>query len=119
MREIGIGMVGAGFISQLHAEAFTYVPEAHVRGVAARSAASAARFAEQHGIPTHHTTTDACSSDPAVDVLTVALPNHLHREVVLAAAAAGKHVICEKPLAPDARGGRRDDRRLPRRRACC
>jgi hypothetical protein len=40
MREIGIGMVGAGFVSQLHAEAFTYVPEAHLRGVAAGTAAS-------------------------------------------------------------------------------
>ena len=99
MREIGIGMVGAGFISQLHAEAFTYVPEAHVRGVAARSAASAARFAEQHSIPTHHDDYRRLLEDPAVDIVTVALPNHLHHEVVLAAAAAGKHVIVEKPLA--------------------
>jgi predicted dehydrogenase len=99
MREIGIGMVGAGFISQLHAEAFTYVPEAHVRGVAARSAASAARLAEQHGIPTHHDDYRRLLDDPAVDILTVALPNDLHHEVVLAAAAAGKHVIVEKPLA--------------------
>ena len=51
MHEVGIGLVGAGFISSLHAEAFHLVPEAHLRGVAATTEATAGRFAERHGIP--------------------------------------------------------------------
>jgi predicted dehydrogenase len=99
MHEVGIGQIGAGFISALHAEAFRLVPEAHIRGVAAATEASARRFAEEHDIPTHHSDYRRLLDDSAVDVVTVALPNHLHRDVVVAAAAAGKHVIVEKPLA--------------------
>jgi myo-inositol 2-dehydrogenase / D-chiro-inositol 1-dehydrogenase len=99
VREIGIGMVGAGFIAELHAEAFRHVPEAHVRGVAARTEASARRFADAHGIPTAHDDYRRLLEDPQIDVLTLGLPNDLHRDVVVAAAAAGKHVIVEKPLA--------------------
>jgi predicted dehydrogenase len=99
VREVGVGMIGAGFISTLHAEALRLVPEVHVRAVAAATAASAARFAERHGIPAHHDDYRRVLDDPAVDIVTVALPNDLHRDVVVAAASAGKHVIVEKPLA--------------------
>ena len=99
MHEVGIGLVGAGFISSLHAEAFRLVPEAHLRGVAATTEATAGRFAERHGIPTHHTDYRRLLEDPAIDIVTVSVPNDLHRDVVVAAAAAGKHVIVEKPLA--------------------
>ncbi len=99
MKEVGIGLVGAGFISALHAEAFALVPEAEVRAVAATGEASARAFADAHGIRRSYGDFRALLADDAVDVVTIALPNHLHRDVVVAAASAGKHVICEKPLA--------------------
>jgi myo-inositol 2-dehydrogenase/D-chiro-inositol 1-dehydrogenase len=99
VKEIGIGLVGAGFIAALHAEAFALVPEAEVRAVAAAGEASARAFADAHGIRRSYGDFRALLADDAVDVVTIALPNHLHRDVVVAAASAGKHVICEKPLA--------------------
>jgi predicted dehydrogenase len=99
MRELGIGLVGSGFIGQLHAEAFGHVREASLRGVASATEANARRFAEKHAIPRHHTDYRALIEQDDVDVVCIGVPNDLHREIAVAAASAGKHVICEKPLA--------------------
>jgi myo-inositol 2-dehydrogenase / D-chiro-inositol 1-dehydrogenase len=99
VRDLGIGIVGSGFIAQLHAEAFARVPEATVRAVASPTPGHAQRFAERHGIPRHHTDRRALIEQPDVDVVCIAAPNDLHRDITVAAASAGKHVICEKPLA--------------------
>jgi myo-inositol 2-dehydrogenase/D-chiro-inositol 1-dehydrogenase len=99
VNDVGIGLVGAGFISNLHAEAFTHVPSAQVHAVASTTEAHARAFAERHRIARFHTDYRHLLDDDAIDIVTVALPNHLHRDVVVAAAAAGKHVICEKPRA--------------------
>ncbi len=99
MREIGVGLVGAGFIAELHAEGLLHVPEARIRGVAARTEASARRFGERHGVETFHDDYRRLLDDDEVHVISIACPNDLHHEVAVAAAGAGKHVICEKPLA--------------------
>lgn len=70
-----------------------------VVAVASRSMARSAEFAKQHDIPGVYDSVAALLSDPAVDVVYVSSTNELHRDQVLAAAAAGKHVLCEKPLA--------------------
>src|SRR5689334_8298497 len=99
MRDVGIGLVGSGFIAEAHFEGFAHVPAATVRGVASPTPGNAARFAEQRGIPRHHTDYRALIEQPDVDVVCIGAPNDLHRDICIAAASAGKHVICEKPLA--------------------
>ena len=99
MDDVEIGIIGAGFVANLHAEAFKLVPSAQLRGVASATEARARAFAARHGLPSAHDDYRRLLEDPTIDVVSVAVPNHLHHEVVLAAAAAGTHVICEKPLA--------------------
>src|SRR5690242_21224140 len=96
---VGIGIVGSGFIARAHAEAFARLPRATVRAVASRSAGSAAEFAGRWGIPAWFTDFRELADRPDVDVVCIGAPNDLHRDICVAAASAGKHVICEKPLA--------------------
>jgi predicted dehydrogenase len=98
-REVGVGLVGTGFIGQMHAEAFCRSAIASVRAVASRSPDRAAAFAGQWGIPAWHTDYRELAERPDVDLVCVGAPNWLHRDIVVAAAEAGKHVVCEKPLA--------------------
>jgi len=67
--------------------------------VASRDEATARAFAGEHGIPVHHGSYEALIADPDIDALYIPLPNSMHREWSIRAAEAGKHVLCEKPLA--------------------
>jgi predicted dehydrogenase len=70
-----------------------------VTAIASRDGARATSVAAELGIPTAHTSYEALLSDPDVDAVYIPLPNHLHAQWSIAAARAGKHVLCEKPLA--------------------
>ena len=70
-----------------------------VVAVGSRDVAAARRFADDLRIPRAHGSYEALLADPDVDAVYIPLPNHLHLEWTLAAARAGKHVLCEKPLA--------------------
>ncbi|GAC1325524.1 MAG: 1,5-anhydro-D-fructose reductase [Mycobacteriales bacterium] len=94
-------MIGAGRVNAAMAKGITAAPGANLAGVLSRDAERARRFADSHAIPRVYESLDALVGDPDVDVVYVASPNGLHREHVLAAAAAGKHVLCEKPMAND------------------
>jgi predicted dehydrogenase len=71
---------------------------ARVVAIASRSAASAAKAASALGIARAHGSYEALVDDPQVDAIYIPLPNHLHVEWTLRAIAAGKHVLCEKPI---------------------
>jgi predicted dehydrogenase len=107
MKKLGIGIIGTGFMGKAHAfayraalAAFPDIPAPVLRSIADVNAASAAKAAHQYGFETSTGNWRDLINDPAVDVVSITTPNTLHKEMALAAIAAGKHVHCEKPLSP-------------------
>ncbi len=105
-REIGIGLLGVGWMGRLHSSSYLRVP-AHYPDcdgvarlvVAADEVESRARGAvEQLGYERWTTDWRDVVADPEVDALSIVAPNFLHRDMALAAAAAGKPFWAEKPL---------------------
>jgi len=78
-----------------------------VDAIASRSFPKAAAAAQSLGIPRPHGSYEALLEDPEIEAVYIPLPNHLHAEWTLAAASAGKHVLCEKPLAMTSADARR------------
>ncbi len=75
--------------------------QANVIGVASRNKASAEQFAAEFKIEQVYGNYQALLDNPKIDIVYIPLPNHLHKEWTLKAAEAGKHILCEKPLALD------------------
>lgn len=98
MKSVRIGLIGSKFISAIHFESFKGLPGAEVVAVAARRRESAESFARPRGIPRATSDYREILAMPDVDVIVLGCPNDLHAEITVAAAAAGKHVVCEKPL---------------------
>lgn len=98
--QIRWGLVGLGRLAEEHlAGAFAASHNGRLVACAGRTADRAREFAAKYGVECSHTSYEELVRDPQVDAIYVATPNHLHSPVVLAAAAAGKHVLCEKPMA--------------------
>jgi predicted dehydrogenase len=75
------------------------LPGVEVVAIAARDPGRARKFAEKHGVPRVHPSYDALLEDPEIDAVYNPLPNGLHCDWTIRALEAGKHVLCEKPLA--------------------
>lgn len=99
MGKLRVGLVGFGFIGPHHLEAIRRTGLAEVTAIATTRGDSARAKAEQFGIPRASGNWRDLIADPAIDVIDVATPTDLHAPVALAALAAGKHVIVDKPLA--------------------
>jgi predicted dehydrogenase len=97
---VKIGIIGAGMIAhRAHAEAFQMVPEAEVVAVADVDAQRAKALAEKYDIPQVFSSYEELLAQGGVDAVSVALPVFLHAPAAIAALEAGKHVLCEKPMA--------------------
>jgi len=99
MQKVKVAILGGGFITDIHMESYhRFVPEATVTAVYTRKAEKAKAFAEKYHIPEWYDDIDTLLKKADCDVVDICLPNYLHAEATLKAAAAGKHIIIEKPL---------------------
>lgn len=106
-RKLSIGLIGSGFMGKAHVFGFATAQKVFdlplqidLHTVADINDEAAARAAHEFGF--RHATSDWRSmlANPEIDVIDITAPNALHKEMALEAIAAGKHVYCEKPLAP-------------------
>lgn len=111
--KLKIGLIGTGFMGKTHAygymnaaRIFDLPVEAKLHSVADINADSARDAARVFGFASATADWRETVNDPEIDIISITTPNTLHKEMSLAAIAAGKHVYCEKPLAPLARDAR-------------
>jgi predicted dehydrogenase len=107
--KIRVGLVGTGFMGKAHAFGFALAPrvfdlpvEFVMHTVADITEEAAARAARAFGFAASTADWQSLIGNPEIDLVDITAPNALHKEIALAAIAAGQHVYCEKPLAPSA-----------------
>jgi predicted dehydrogenase len=108
-KKLRVGLVGCGFMGRTHSNAFGKVNrffeleyEPILTAVCARNSASAEAFAENWGFPSVETDWRKLVARRDIDLIDIASPNDTHAEIAIAAAEAGKMVMCEKPLGRNA-----------------
>jgi Oxidoreductase family, NAD-binding Rossmann fold len=99
MKQISVGIIGSGFIAELHMHAYRRVfgLDARVRAVASRGD-RVVEFAKRFRVPQTYRDYRELLADKDIDVIDICTPPTLHAEMILACMRAGKHVICEKPF---------------------
>lgn len=102
---VGIGIIGTGFGLQVQLPGFLGIPEARVIGIAARHPEKSAEIAKKYGLPETFGSTDELLASPEIDLVSIASPQATHEELVHAAIAAGKNVLCEKPFTLSSEAG--------------
>lgn len=98
LRDLGAAVVGTGFIGIVHVDALRRLG-VNVHGVVGSTHARGAERSSAAGLPPAYESMEAMLGDERVDVVHITSPNHLHHAHAKAALEAGKHVVCEKPLA--------------------
>jgi predicted dehydrogenase len=108
-KSLNIGLVGYGFMGRTHSNAFRQAPiffdlpwQPVLKAVAARNADRVKSFAENWGYQSYHTDWRELVARADIDLIDIASPNDTHHEIAIAAAKAGKMVMCEKPLGRNA-----------------
>lgn len=106
-KKLGIALVGLGYYSKdLLMPALEQTKNVKLVGLVTGTPAKAKQFGEKYNIPKeniyNYQNFDDIARNPAIDVVYIVLPNSMHKEFVIRAAKAGKHVICEKPMALNA-----------------
>src|SRR6187455_3696730 len=110
MKDLNIGLVGYGFMVRTHSNAFLQAPRFFdlpcrpvLKAVAARNEDRVKKFTANWGYESYTTDWRDLVSRKDIDVIDIASPNDTHHDIAIAAAAAGKMVMCEKPLGRNAR----------------
>ncbi|MHA7987545.1 Gfo/Idh/MocA family protein [Rathayibacter sp. CAU 1779] len=103
---LGVGIVGGGFMATVHSRA-ARAARARLTGIASSRPERAAAAAAELGVAQAYDTFEDLLADDAIHVVHITTPNALHAEQSIAALAAGKHVVCEKPLATTVGDARR------------
>ena len=105
--KLRVGLIGTGFMGKAHVFGFTSAPrvfdlsyDIELHTVADITEPAAAEAARRLGFAKSTADWRSIMADPQIDLVSITAPNALHKEMSLAAIAAGKHVYCEKPLAP-------------------
>ena len=97
---VKVGIIGSQFQADIHAASLQIMPdEAEVVAVASPTPGNAAAFAKKFGIPRVFTDYREMLKEKDIEMVTIAAPNSLHAQMTKDCAAAGKHIVCEKPLA--------------------
>lgn len=96
--KLGWGILATGRIAGIYAQGVARSQHSRLVAVGSRSEASAARFAQEFGVPRAHGSYEALLADPEVQAVYIATPHPQHVEWAVKAAEAGKHILCEKPL---------------------
>jgi predicted dehydrogenase len=111
-KPLRVGMIGYGFMGRAHSNAYKQVgqffPSQHevvLQAACARNEAEIKKFAEQWGYASIETDWKKLLARKDIDVVDICTPNNLHKEIAIAAAAAGKMILCEKPLAMNSTEG--------------
>jgi predicted dehydrogenase len=114
MKPLNIGLIGGGFMGRTHSNAFSKVNHFFdlpyrpvLKAICGRNAANARAFAEKWGYASVETDWRRLIARPDIDLIDIASPNNTHAEIAMAAAQAGKIVMCEKPLSMDGPEGER------------
>ncbi len=102
LTSFGVAVVGTGFIGPVHVEALRRLG-LHVMGLCGSVPGKSTAASQALGLPKAYASFDELLGDPAVDSVHLAVPNRFHFDMASRALAAGKHVLCEKPLAMNAR----------------
>ncbi|MDP6636975.1 MAG: Gfo/Idh/MocA family oxidoreductase [Phycisphaerae bacterium] len=106
MKPLNVGMIGYGFMGRTHSNAYSKVSHFFdlpykpvLRVICGLDEDQAKAFAEQWGFESHTTDWRKVIEDENIDIVDICVPNNMHAEIAIAAAKAGKAIICEKPLA--------------------
>ena len=112
-KTLNVGMIGYGFMGRAHTNAYKQVgqffPSPYqlvLKAACARDASKAQVFADNWGYESIETDWKALVARPDIDLVDICTPNNLHKEIAIAAAAAGKLILCEKPLAMNTAEGK-------------
>ena len=108
MKKLNVGLIGYGFMGRAHSNAFRKVSnffdleyQPVVKAVCARDAAKVSAFAKKWSYESSETDWRKLINRKDIDLVDIACPNDMHKDIALAAAKAGKMILCEKPLSMD------------------
>jgi len=108
MKTLNIGLIGYGFMGRAHSNAFRKVSnffdleyQPVLKAICGREEAKVKAFAGKWGYESHETDWRKLLAREDIDLVDIACPNNMHKEIAIAAAKAGKMILCEKPLAMD------------------